>query len=81
MISSISTRSSNVGSMDWRPFGHITNPAGKISAPRWEILDPLVQHSGNIAVLTFHFVRAEAVKADFAGTAQRRIATGPRGGA
>jgi ketosteroid isomerase-like protein len=29
---------------------------GKISAPRWEILDPLVQHSGNIAVLTFHFV-------------------------
>jgi hypothetical protein len=29
---------------------------GKISAERWELLNPLVQHAGNLAVLTYNFM-------------------------
>jgi ketosteroid isomerase-like protein len=36
--------------------GYYENLRGKISAERWELLNPLVQHSGNIAVLTFNFL-------------------------
>jgi ketosteroid isomerase-like protein len=29
---------------------------GKFSAERWELLNPRVQHAGNLAVLTFNFL-------------------------
>jgi ketosteroid isomerase-like protein len=35
---------------------HYERLRGNDSAERWELLNPLVQHSGNLAVLTFNFL-------------------------
>ncbi len=54
---------------------------GKISADRWELLDPLVQRAGDMAVLTFNFASWSGTRPPTAGTVPRSTASTARGGA